>query len=377
MASLVTNVYLAFDKKSEAHVVVRHAYARDEMLHPCTIEVDEFNAFMMAKDPFALIDAVRKFGPMYRRSNESSDYFFTPSAFLQMSEDGLGHPHAFKLAGECYFDPYSRPSDQHPGLFSDVGRGMKVGARRAVDIFDFDEIDFDLTYAGDRYVFCLEPLQDWIVLRNVLSVAMRLAVLVRQECETSDLLGQAGFARLDDSQAAGILGVNPGAYVIPIARNPYGIAASSAVTTLMPFLNRITGERTEEEGYTRWYNPAWEGIDFRALSGAHEKELANWLYLVFSGDIAAVDQAQRFVNALDKSVCSLSLSFDDPYREISAAPYDVPSALWSMMRDSDDLHFMTCKQCGRSLLTPVHGQNRQFCSSACRSTWSKVHDKSE
>ena len=47
-------------------------------------------------------------------------------------------------------------------------------------------------------------------------------------------------------------------------------------------------------------------------------------------------------------------------------------ALWAAFLRHEGRYLMTCKQCGRTVLSTTQGSSREFCSDTCRATYNKA-----
>lgn len=122
-------IYIARDGKSGMHVLVRILAVDDIGVDYPTIDPDNFNKLMMARDVKSLALAARDLGPMYISADILSRRTFIPSHLQQDIECGFNliPPNLESLLSECYFDPYAIP-DEIAGMgYRAIGR---TGKRR-------------------------------------------------------------------------------------------------------------------------------------------------------------------------------------------------------------------------------------------------------
>lgn len=70
----------------------------------------------------------------------------------------------------------------------------------------------------------LEPLQDWVLLRNLLSISLRLGGTMRtmrSEAAENNLLVKSGFIKSERSTLSSKLAIDAPGYTIPVMFNPF------------------------------------------------------------------------------------------------------------------------------------------------------------
>lgn len=70
----------------------------------------------------------------------------------------------------------------------------------------------------------LEPLQDWVLLRNLLSISLRLGGTMRtmrSEAAENNLLVKSGFIKSERSTLSSKLAIDVPGYTIPVMFNPF------------------------------------------------------------------------------------------------------------------------------------------------------------
>ena len=92
------------------------------------------------------------------------------------------------------------------------------------------------------------------------------------------------------------------------------------------------------------------------LSGSSQKRLAN-----------------LFLSELDHLFGERCLSFDNSILEGLDVSYrDAASALWATAISHPKHYPLTCKNCGRTVLSTTQGAGREFCSDVCRAAYNKA-----
>ena len=77
-----------------------------------------------------------------------------------------------------------------------IGRTGKKSARELIDDFDFT-IAGDLSYLDSQFRAIVEPLHDWIFVRNLLSILMRIGGLYRFGADPDTILEAARFRQVN------------------------------------------------------------------------------------------------------------------------------------------------------------------------------------
>lgn len=145
-------IYIARDRKSGMHVLVRILAVDDIGVDYPPIDPDNFNKLMMARDVKSLVLAARDLGPMYISADILSRRTFIPSHLQQDIECGFNliPPDLESLLSECYFDPYAIP-DEIAGMgYRAIGRTGKKATRELINDFDFT-IAGDLSYLDSQF----------------------------------------------------------------------------------------------------------------------------------------------------------------------------------------------------------------------------------
>lgn len=114
----------------------------------------------------------------------------------------------------------------------------------------------------------------------------------------------------------------------------------------------------------------------RVTTRGGKPEAERWLYLTLVGD----DQetlADGYLAAIDGLLGRRSLSYGGyASGSVPVAYPDAAASLWATFLRHEKHHVVTCRQCGRSVLAPLQGPRREFCSDTCRAAHAKrLRDK--
>lgn len=404
-------LYIARDRKSGAHCFVRLARA-DELDAPVRIaSPGALNELMMSRDVAGLADAAQALGPLRIRRDDLGKLVLLPSEV-----DGGGaaielvDPDPTYLWQEAYFDPYSRASTTDGG-FETFGRGAKAAARKAIDERSFSG---HLPH-GDDYVYLVEPLSDWALLRSLVSISMRLGGTYRgaahdlveggEDPHDADsiresLLEAAGFRHVTKSRSFLPAPLDAPAYVIPVAFNPFFYPGSLIKNDALfdrevidPLLAELTESWSKALGLTHVVSLRGEkrvklitavqagaapgDLRFATTAGrdAHPVE-DKWLYLAVEegpdADETELDLANVLLRSLDALLGRPRVEYAPrESREMVARYRNLPEALWARVRNHDGYYLMTCENCHRTILATAQGAYRRFCGGSCRSIWSR------
>lgn len=370
--------YVAMDSRTGTHDFVRLARVEELDVPVCGPSPDALNALLMARDPESLLLAVRGLGPMFRRRDDLRGLALAPSRaegakgsiFLPASAEGL--------MSECYFDPFARAADADAGTFVEVGRKKSAPARRIAEGYDFCSRAEDYSYGESRYRLVVEPVRDWVFLRNLLSVAMRLMGTLRRRRDGGALLTDAGFSSLADDALGEWPGVGSGAFVMPIGYGPLMIGGGPAADARPdPRLARPLLGRIARRGAGGARRPAAEFRNDPTIKLVAGRE---WEFLAIENPLGdpQTELADRLLRALDRSLYRPTVSFGpEPGREIRVDSLDLPSAAWGLLREHPGHFILTCEWCRRSVLKTFQGPNKRFCCDSCRVAWNKAHRRGE
>lgn len=382
-------LYIAKDQRSGMHSFVRVAPSAGMPDSPCNPSINSVNDLLMAKNVESLADAAEQLGPMFLRGNSLRLRTLDRDDFraLVSSPDDL--------LAECFFDPYAKRSDDDPWAFERSGNTARLAVSRAVENRDFCSKYPNVSSGEGRAPLIVEPLQDWVLLRNLLSVTLRVGALLREEARSSGtLLEDAGFSRVGRRTFSSKLVIDSPGYAIPVMFNPFFRPGSVTGNDLAynadatcPLYGRIAEVRMGLFGASIGVLRGCNVIKFATGSQAeaargsfkprkNRPKEAKWMYLVIENreGVGQGELADVLLNALDSQLYRPHLSYSGKMmEEVSVCSYDLPTALWGLVRDHPSHYLSTCENCQRTVFSTNQGPSRRFCSDACRTTWKRRH----
>ena len=391
-------LFLARDRKSGMHSFVRLVRLDeiDSPVHGFTI--DSVNSLMLARDPEMLACAARRVGPMYHDRADLGDRVMTAEEALSATRRRLMPSDSKTLLEECKFDPYSVVSGDRGLARVESGRIARAASDRTVEQYDYCADSPDYTYGSHRYRLVIEPLQDWILLRNLLSIVLRIGGVICRSLRAGDadtILEDCGFSRVERRTLSSRLAIDSPGYTIPVMFNPFFRGGNTLINDMVfdadatcPLYSRLIEPQSRHLGLanigTLRSSPSIKFVtgpqaerakgSFAPVSDRPDE--SKWVYMVLEDDGSSSqrDLANKLINALDGLMYRPRLVYQDqPMQEIIAQPHDLPSALWDLVRNHPNHYLMTCDNCQRTLFSTTQGPNRRFCSDSCRVTWSKKH----
>lgn len=365
------NTRVAYARDARMHAVVRRSFAEAEAT-PETL-----NPFFKAKDVYALLTAIDSLPPLGGHKA------------VDVAPRGLAAPDEGMLLQESFLAPAAKPEGDDPWAFT-TGRAARSAAREAAAGLAIEDGFFD----GGPCV--VEPLHDWLFLRNLLIYAMRIAAEAAGG-RGGSVLERAGFAPVEPSTRASRRAMGGPGYVAPIAYNPFFSRPAVDLTwddaKVWPLYSKLTeADQTALEkatGFTsaRHLKGCPEAklltsvqVD-RAEAGAGLRKTgepeARWVYLALEsveaeGQAAA---AERFMRAIDGLFgCDILSLGGDPGTELvrEARPSGLAEAAWAVVKDHPGYELACCRRCGRAFFAPQAGRQAVFCSQACRSAFNKA-----
>lgn len=396
-------IYIARNGKSDMHVLVRILAVGDIGADYLPIDPDGFNELMMARDARSLVLAAKGLGPMLASEGDLVGRIFVPSELQRgiAGEMDLVPSDLDGLLSECYFDPYAEPVGTGGMGYREIGRTGKKAARDLIEGFDFSRAE-NLSYLDSRFRAVVEPLHDWVFVRNLLSIALRIGGLYRAGADPEIVLEAARFRKVEPSSLKGRFDMGSAAcFAIPVAYNPFyctdilSIAdtpldiqnawplCANLVDAGKPSTQNVIDYRLKGEGngFIRFLT----SIETKQPDGTNRKgrpEEGRWCYLVVSSDIGGKpvkDQMQianRLLQAIDGRFFRPQIAYSGvKMAEIAPEqkPRNILEAMWLLARNHPDCYLLTCRRCMRTVLSGTQGGERSFCSNSCRATYSKEH----
>lgn len=184
----------------------------------------------MARDAEALVEAAIGLGPLYGDARSSGKRCASRAIGERSASGDLGAPDADLLFGECFFDSFPEravdrgrtygadalASGEEPlvaGGYVSIGRPRRAPARRACCRYGA-QVPL-CTRPGTA--FASESLSDWILIRNLLSIVLRISSVLHAVGKGDRALSLAGFTRVraDVGRWGEIIGGD--CFVIPVA----------------------------------------------------------------------------------------------------------------------------------------------------------------
>ena len=385
---------LCRDGRTRMHELVRRIGPGGLERTPEPSDAEQFNALMMARTPSELVDAADLCGPL-RLDREGLEGGRQP---LVLDTDGirgliasgvLSQPKEEALIDELVFDPFVRYVEGEG--FRRDGRRPAANARRLAQdrgIETAAHILGDLSESAGG-LFEIEPLQDWVLARNLISIAARILGVTRVEGELrkgAGVLELAGFTEIGRTSAPSRRNLSaPTAWAIPLLYNTFFREGNVILNDIgypqdliNPLLPRVFERSTRLVGPDQLcmrgmpeallLTSAAAGITTGGYAPRDSKpEEERWCFLVLQGD----DQdelADRLLRSLDRHLGTGEVGragYSSGQMPVTFA--DAPGRLWGTLRDHDRRYLMTCKQCGRTVLSSGQGAPREYCSDTCRS----------
>lgn len=396
-------IYIARDGKSGKHVLIRILAADDIGADYPPVDPDSFNELMMARDARSLVLAAQNLGPMFATEDDLADRIFIPGELQRgiAGEMDLVPSDPGGLLSECYFDPYAEPVGTDGVGYREIGRTGKKAARDLIDGFDFLKAE-NLSYLDSQFRAVVEPVHDWVIARNLLSIVLRIGGLYRAGADPKTILEAARFRKVEPSVLKGRFAMGSAAcFAIPVAYDPFyrtdilSIADApldirkawplyaDLVDIGRPSTQPAVDHRLKGEGngFVRFLT-SHKAMKADATDRKGRPEEDRWCYLVVSSDIGGKpvkDQiriANRLLQAFDGRLFQPRLAYSGA-KMAEVAPEQKPrnilEAMWLLARNHPDRYLLTCRRCMRAVLSGTQGGERSFCSNSCRATYSKEH----
>ena len=348
------------------------------------------NALFMSKDVESLAAAAGALGPMFPGDSRFQATADEVSGLI--ANGSLAVPVADRLLEECYFDPYARPGSS-PALFESFGRVPRAATRRAANGMSIQAPGLD-ELLGTAGSFSIEPIHDWTLLRNLMSVAMRI-LSTSSTSGGESVLTDSGFLPTSPQSSECKAAEGTEAYAIPIAYNPFFSRPTIDLTwddnVVWPFYDSITEmDRSGFEKAIGLLRPRHlrtsSNVSFLTsveigatgpsliLKSSKEAHL-KWMYMVLAGT-GQEEAANLFLQALDDLFSTETVRCAGPKSselQLASSPKNVPQAIWSMVRDHPGRYLMCCRYCHKTTFANMLGGETIFCSPSCRSAYSKEH----
>ena len=367
--------------------------------------IAKLNAFLSAKDPFALIASIASFGsPLSHRELTLDASFgmeksklrrtYAPEEFLKdRTLKRFSNGSRAMLASECWFLVAGS---------AELSQEKESAARRAVSEFGFGE-EKDLRAAVESCksggLVVVEPLQDWVWLKNMLVLMLSLGHSLESGCPAPLL--DCGFRKTPVTKfgVAEAFDSTYTAFVIPVAFNEYwrNEKLSQLLEEAIDFYNPFRGE-----GFLSW--APYSKIGFESINDSRHrvtqlkdasketgrsiryvsvnqidgkpgslrsfrKDWGGNLYLAITGDIDNErSTAEYFFDAMAKSRMEYGwIDYDFAVgadRDGGLVARTLESQIWLTLLGRGGVYIGICERCGLPYL--VKGRTRKrFCSHNC------------
>ena len=416
---LESQIILVRDARTKMHALLRIMPLSEIDKPRSAVDIETLNNLMMAKTPLALIMAVERIGPLYSftsdlKKGKDKTRLLYPSEVQTLIDEGTLTPGIpDELIRQLVFDPFFRLNGDSEA-FERVGRKPTSDAKEAVNTYCPTGIESSLFLNTGGYVFQYEPLQDWILIRNLFSIAMRLAGTARLQGSLKDnesgemylqenILTDAGFVNAERTGIHSWLSRDTAnAFVIPILFNTFfreGSVLKNELANQEELINplmeaiapysskyaglknvrtmQVTNEAKPDELPILVLTAASASISKASIKSrdARIEEDPNnlWMYLTLQGD----DQAKlsdSYLNTLNSLFGRGILNYSNSSLEgITIGYRNAACALWATIVSHQKYYPLTCKNCKRTVLSTTQGAGREFCSDVCRAAYNKAH----
>lgn len=390
------NTRLALDTRSKMHVIIRQVTSADTSaaIEQNHVNPDELNDFFLTRDVEELVLQADRLGPMFPPSDLPADRVLSVTELGKASVGGrLGAADPHLLLAESYFDPFSS-SDGKSFTFEEVGRLARAATNRAATNFSMFGDD---GFVSGEHSYIIEPLHDWLLMRNLMSIAMRiLACASSKDTVSASVLQNAGFSLVEPTNALSKKAMGGPALVVPVGYNPFFSRPTIDLTwkdsDIWPFFSKLTDmEQTAAEKFIGIRRPKHLKGDLNTIFltsvevGREEPSLglkltenvgAKWMYMAILQNGRTQEQsANGFIQALDKLFGSSTIACGGPKSEevrTVDSPSNLVGAIWSCIKQHPKRYLMSCKYCHRTLFANMLGGETTFCSPSCRSAYSKA-----
>lgn len=288
-------------------------------------DIEGFNSLLMANDALSLVESVSALGPVDLGGLRPLD--------LGACEPANGAA----LLRECAFDPF-------PGMGKRGARSLKSSARKAVDRYGGS------LPSSDADMLLFEPVCDWVLLRNCLSVCARILFFYSRPDGRQRVLEDAGFARGNIGLSAPVANMGQSASIDGYAEacSVYRLLAAAMVSGRSrggaPFGFSRMGFAVREDG----------ALCLEVAAGDHDQRRA------------AEEALLSFIGMFDPAPAAPSSLTVDEWGNIVEPDLSVPASLFRLLLNHQGYGVVTCPVCMRTKLMSRKGSESKYCSDACR-----------
>lgn len=408
------------DKKLHSLIWVASSYEAEELDNPLVSPLIDseffvkFNGFLSAKDSYEFISLIEELGrPMLHQEIDFDSSFDSDTKNVKRRYSVL----EFKSTKiRKRFTIGSRRMLAHESWFYAPYVSIDVkenAARKVVAKYDpNDALDVALNEVGDNGVVVVEPLQDWLALKNYLVLLLTLKAKlssVQSETKSNKPLDELGFEFREVTQFGIVDAANTtySAFVIPIVFNEYWRNETFAgfmgevVSLLNPFTEAgflqwaqysKIGCESHREGINNSYvrfklsandldnNHEIKYISFNQLRGkpgslsSYKEDWGGNLYLGITG-FSYDEQEKAALFLFDKfagnrfKYGSYSCDFGLAREEGGIMASSLADQMWLTLLGREGVRVGICEHCGMPFLATISNTRKRYCSVACsRST---------
>lgn len=373
------------NKKTRTHYLVRAVpadVARRESFEP---DPSALNALLAVKAPGALVQIVDGLPPIVAvESLAGIPRMLAPADAAKLLSAAFTACDADALAAELFLDSAEGLRANGLALGKFVEKYCCDGAGAAERMGSL----------SDEFTVLVEPVQDWMAVRNQLSTALRLKGLM--EGGEPEIFAKAGFERVDNKRIGAPLLVIPAKFN-PFFAKPAKSAAEDAASdplfsamapkarraTSIPGVGDITPSYPDPRNGSVFFTtktlatddlPSWGSLFRPNRVPAEDRTL--YLCVEDSGDQGAM--ARSVVESFSYEYVNLDLEGEKAGWEYDVSGehenIDAPrilcrsfaSALWYALSYHEGKRITVCRLCGNAVLSNERGTRKDYCSDACR-----------
>lgn len=357
------------------------------------VSLDSLNGLLMARNEAQFLRACEQFPALQRRSQSLRDNDLLLSLGelqMEISQNGrLRAPDSSRIKKEIFLDPAFIGSG--PWLFGERSRYGKQELATYLEQHGLISLSKELSSllgGGADYVAVLEPLEDFVLIRSLMGISIRLASLYHSEPGAPRLLERAGFLEIEPdvppSEEWELLvelygTITSKSFVAPIGHEL--LMYNSEQKPLSPLVREVTS-RASKSLHVRTLKTCPEiklvqATEHRYLGTSKKNacdHIVDWSYLVIeaeraSGGADCPDQTalmEMLINSLGRAQAPCSLSVLGSQDDVAYCALDALSACWNLYSHHPGHYFFMCEHCGKSMLAENNGTKKKYCSDSCR-----------
>lgn len=398
------NIKVLFNQKQKIHYVVRVVEkTAPEWKHKSDIS-DILNDLLLTRTPEQLMKVIDKMPSLYPHASfgdENQAYSFVEAKDMLSQQFNLFDKD--RLEAELFLESAKPLKGNKRKIISFAENYCTEGSEYAASLGLFNE---------DECVVLVEHLQDWMMLRNSLSLAARLLGQIEDDTMEVSLV-DAGFRHQDNTR------LKQSMYIIPFKYNTFFAKKFAPVKSQDPLFCSMVNEeivKTNFAGLGNVYKHCLEkdrsdtyfitkpqatqeypSLVKELFSMERESSEEQTLYLCVEDNGTQLDMAKRVVSSfaiafrkLREKESSKSgkdeelLGWEyDPSGEFEklASPRIVArsfvSGLFYQLIYHPGKRITICGECGNAVLSREQGTRNKYCSDSCRVQASKKRKRDE